>query len=658
MHEIAVPDADEILLATMQAIFLYDDIRLIEFQDYLGIGHRVSQAKRAGLLPPSVTVMAYVHGNHLYLDAAAGEIASNRPPLVDLQERLSVELADLAAFPSRYIRDLYVEKAGFRPLAERYLPYPIALAPAGLDELSRGPVRNLVFYGKQTKQKGYYDFVEAILALFSKRTYVDAASRIKNIVLMGVTAPDPRLAALPVSIQHGVWSRAEAVAMLRQFSTDSLVVLPYRGDNHPLSIFEVIDFDCQLLAFDIGGVPELLPAVLHDKLLCPPNPASLSEAIARAVTQSHWDRCQLVEQTRHLTREVYQAHIATYKETIAELKRQTTIRKGGLEPGAVTVVVPNLNGTRAHLNDVAIGLRNSFHRPAKVLLVDDGSTSEGIAILQEAEKNLSDISTKIILNPANLGLAGARNAGLAHVETPYICPHDNDNVILNRFLQIACRILDENPDVAAVTTWLHQFDDGERWEVETFGPDYRPLGADLSYALRTNILGDALGVYRVTTLRELGGWNETSKAKWEDWELFLRLVAAGKNVWVIPQHEVLYRVRQNSMLRQYPNFPAWLRLLSVFDGFPKAQAVSLLRNMWTPTIVEGLNLVPAATSELSAFNDEFMRLRAIEASTIWRATGPLRAALEKTPRLKRVLGTPLRTIWRLAREMRRLVKRG
>ena len=49
LHEAATLDPDGILLATQQAIFIYDEVRLVEYQDYLGnrISHRSSQTRPA-----------------------------------------------------------------------------------------------------------------------------------------------------------------------------------------------------------------------------------------------------------------------------------------------------------------------------------------------------------------------------------------------------------------------------------------------------------------------------------------------------------------------------------------------------------------------------------------------------------------------------------
>jgi glycosyltransferase involved in cell wall biosynthesis len=672
LHEISTPDPDEILQAVNQTLFLYDDVRLIEYQDYLGIGYRVAQAKRAGLLPPSITVLAYAHGNQLYLDAAGGTVRADRPLRFDTQERLSVELADVVAFASNYLRNLYVNEGGFRIRSERHLPYPVLLGPAGLDDLSRGPIRNLVFYGKQTHQKGYYDFVQAVLELFSDPAHAAAAERVQRIVLMGVTDPDVRLKALPVTIEHGVWSRRTALGMLRRFAADSLLVLPYRGDNHPLSVIEVVDCDCPLVAFDVGGVPEILPAELKDLLLCAPNPASLAAAMARAVALNHWERCRLVERTRKLMCEAYAQHVDRYKATMDELRRGVTPSARSREPGAITVVVPNLNGTRVMLEDVARGLRNSFHRPEKIILVDDGSTHEGKSVIEKSLPAFGDLPVEVVHHPENRGLAAARNTGLARVQTPYFCAHDNDNIVLNRFLQIACRILDANPQIAAVTCWLRFFEDGAAWQSEKWGAGYRPIGADLGYALRMNSLGDALGVYRVSALREIGGWNESSKAKWEDWECYLRLLVAGKDIWVIPQEQFLYRVRPESMARGYPEFPGWLRLTNVLNGVPKAHAVSLLRAIWTPSVPENGDLVSATQvtqwlrervarleeerarleQERARLEQDRAQLQSIEASTTWRATARLRRLLSAHPETRRVLRGALSSIWRSTRYIR------
>src|ERR1700694_2093736 len=59
---------DSILEALLHVIFIYDEIIFVEYQDYGGIFFRVSQAKRSGLLPPSLFCRVVCHGNRFYVE--------------------------------------------------------------------------------------------------------------------------------------------------------------------------------------------------------------------------------------------------------------------------------------------------------------------------------------------------------------------------------------------------------------------------------------------------------------------------------------------------------------------------------------------------------------------------------------------------------------
>ena len=273
-------DANISMYAILQVVFLCDQIRLIEYQDYEGIGYRVAQAKRAGLLPRSINVMAVAHGNHFYLDYASDSIDTRRRLTIDATERLSVELADVVVFPTQYIRRLYRDCAGYRVRSDRHLPLPATISLDGISNLERRQIETLVFFGKKTRQKGYDDFVDAVVALMTDSSS-QAAKNVNRIVLLGVSEPDRRLLELPVQVEFSQRSHAEAKAMLSDFAADSLVVLPYRGDNHPLSFFEAVEADCQVLAYYAGGLPELVPTEVSEYALCNPDPNSLATGIER-----------------------------------------------------------------------------------------------------------------------------------------------------------------------------------------------------------------------------------------------------------------------------------------------------------------------------------------------------------------------------------------
>ena len=473
LSSMAAVDAQEVLRAVTHLVFLYDGIRLVEYQDFLGIGHRIAQAKRARLLPPTVTVLAYAHGTHFSLDYAHGALSHERDVEVDARERLSLELADCVWFPSESLERLYVEQQGLRLRRHEVRPCP--------EITDRDPAR------------GY----------------------------------------------------REALTLLKR------------------------------------GIP-------------PP-------AAPR---------------------------------------------------GQVSVIVPNLNGEARFFQDLRLGLENSSYKPAKVFFVDDGSDERGLEVIQEAAASLTDLPCALIRNARNLGLAGARNAGLEEAATPYVCVHDNDDIILKRYLDLACRILDENPEVAAVTAWYFLFEDGADWNTCAPRAHCWAIGADLGFGLRKNIFGGALAVFRTETLRRIGGWDASSKAQWEDWQLHLRLVTLGEQVWVIPQEMFVYRVRKDSMSRTYAHFPGQLRLARALHPLPLAHAISLVRAVQTPTNDQEATISRLERDRMRVMNKiarlegEVSRIRKIQGSPFWRASYPLRLLLGRLPVSVRRRGRAwLKTIW-------------
>lgn len=647
-------DPDEVLLALRTALFLYDDVKIVEYQDYVGIGFRVAQAKRAGMLPPETFVMAYAHGNHGYLDNAAGEISRERPVVFDAMERLSAELADCLVFPTRFMEDLYLNKLGFLPRRHMLQAYPVQLADADLLETQFARISKIVFYGKPSAQKGYPEFCNAVLKLFSDPSYVEAARQIEEIVVLGTERADERLYALPnVKISCGRYSRNAVVSKLEELSTDSLVILPYKGDNHPLSIFEVVGANCQFIAFKAGGLPEQIPVAVHDEVMCAPNAEALAGALARSVTIPFYDRTSLIARTRHAMASMYRVHSENYLAMLESFKQPPQLEQR--PRGNVDLIVSNYNGSRAHLVDAVFGINSSFHSPAQVIFVDDQSTEQNFETMVEVSKTVIQAPVKVVRNETNVGLAGARNAGLRHVTAPYVCTHDNDDIMLNNFLGDACRILDENPNVAAVTCFDKAFNDGDNWAAEksiTNDYVYRPVGMDFGLGLTENPYGPSLAVFRTDVLKELGGWDDTSRGTWEDWQLFSRMAGLGKEVWVMPKIGFLYRVRPASMLRTYPTFPGWIRLSHAFPGLPPNQRFTTMRAVLTPNAnhlneqaslrhhiselertirerqqehISELNRTMHESQErLESAQQEIARLTEIEMSTTWRATRKLR----------------------------------
>lgn len=456
---------EDTLLALLHLLFLYDGVRLVEYQDYGGIGVRIAQARRARLIPATVGVVCFAHGSHFYFDRADDALSRDRAAEIDVRERLSLELADCVVFPTEYLRELYCREQGLSLRDSVVQRIPVRFRFDALPEAERGPLDTLAFFGKKTPRKGYDDFCAAVLALFADPDARPAVAQVRRILLIGVDDPDPRLAGLPgVVVESGSLDHASAMARLRGLAANGLVALPYRGDNHPLSLFEVIDADVELIAYAAGGIPEILPEALHGALLCPPGAAELCGALRRALERPMAERAALVERARGLVLERY-----------ASVAREFVQLHERFKSGAVTP--PPARGA--------------------------------VAVL-------------------------AAGAPLDRLAAPYVCTQGDGAVPLAGFLRAAGRILDENPEVAAVTSWCAAADDGA-WPADDPARGSRtPLGADLGLGLRDNVFGHGAVVYRSEALRR-AGWDDGRTGAWQDWRRLLRLTLHGEAVWVIPR---------------------------------------------------------------------------------------------------------------------------
>lgn len=100
----------------------------------------------------------------------------------------------------------------------------------------------------------------------------------------------------------------------------------------------------------------------------------------------------------------------------------------------VSVVIPVYNGARFIKRAVASA--EDLPEVREIIIINDGSTDETAAILQELCKNNPKL--KVVHQHVNMGVSVARNLGLKAASMPYIAFLDADDVYLsNRFKKTA-----------------------------------------------------------------------------------------------------------------------------------------------------------------------------------------------------------------------------
>ena len=113
----------------------------------------------------------------------------------------------------------------------------------------------------------------------------------------------------------------------------------------------------------------------------------------------------------------------------------------------VSVVLPVYN--REHLVGEAIrSILDQRFQDWELIVVDDASTDATASVVG----SFYDSRLRLVQMPANLGVASARDLGIACARGAYIATMDSDDVALTDRLALQVEFMEHNPDVAILAT--------------------------------------------------------------------------------------------------------------------------------------------------------------------------------------------------------------
>ncbi|MDE7310110.1 MAG: glycosyltransferase family 2 protein [Eubacterium sp.] len=173
--------------------------------------------------------------------------------------------------------------------------------------------------------------------------------------------------------------------------------------------------------------------------------------------------------------------------------------------------------------------------PKRIIIVDDGTTDEkSLHVLDEIEADARIPVPLWIIRQSNSGVSAARNTGIRKTEAPLVVVLDGDDSLEPSFIEETREMLYKNPTMVAASSWLHTFGILEA--------DVRPTGGGIAAFLSRNCC-PATHMFRREVWEQCGGYDETMRSGFEDWDFFLNMLEAVPNtsIGIVKKPLVNYR---------------------------------------------------------------------------------------------------------------------
>jgi teichuronic acid biosynthesis glycosyltransferase TuaG len=208
----------------------------------------------------------------------------------------------------------------------------------------------------------------------------------------------------------------------------------------------------------------------------------------------------------------------------------------------ICVVIPAFN-CAPFIIETLRSVESQALAPGEVCIVDDGSTDQTALLVEEF---IAGKQGWILVKKANGGVSSARNAGVAATRARWIAFLDSDDLWRENHLEkLIVYAKDSSADI--IVSGVEEFEGDTSNIIATHGLSGQEVSDFPRHIMRWNYIVPSSTLVRREALASLRGFDEMKSMQHaEDWDLWLRAVAAGHGFAFTKVPTLYYRRHQTN----------------------------------------------------------------------------------------------------------------
>lgn len=128
----------------------------------------------------------------------------------------------------------------------------------------------------------------------------------------------------------------------------------------------------------------------------------------------------------------------------------------------ISVILP-VYKVEKYISNCIKSIIEQDYKEFEIILVDDGSPDNSIAIAEELLKSEEQINYQVI-HTENRGVSAARNVGIRASRGDYLVMVDSDDILLPGFLSTYIKIMTDDPDLNIYSTGFQVIEENKKFE--------------------------------------------------------------------------------------------------------------------------------------------------------------------------------------------------